>query len=708
MHNWLEHPASPTAPVELLFALRHPAEGLLTLRELIANVSDPFHERYGSYLTADELRSIVSPPAAASTAVLNWLRPHGEARLVRTGDFIHFQSSAANTTRLLGEPELRSFSHPAVSHPIVRATRTPTVPTDVAPHIELVRGLYDFPQPRRRHRRASPAAPLVEVAAAVTASPCSFAFFDFPTIVAAGGGVLNATLSWQCTGGGGGGGGGGAAAVDHFALTLTQGGKQLTARASGAGDACGTPAWAGGNPVCQLGWEVPGLVDYARADGLRVVPVFRGGGGGATLEHSHPIVPTPWATPAKLRELYNVPAPAMRRSGDGGDDEASVGATAPRNGSMAVLEFGGSFDPKDAALFAKLHGEPPPNVTVRGHNNPANPDTENTMDVQMMAAMGAGVPLAYWGYSFDKWLLDWAADVSDDPSPPLVWSLSFGEPEATADAAELTRTETELAKMAARGLTIVSTSGDWGTSDNVNCSRFFADFPSSSPHTTSAGATIITAAAVVSVASVGAGRVEVVVVARRAATDGARRRARPRTAAPSRRAAASRRSGPRRPGRPALWPATSNASTPRKASSSMRLGAATTTWRVIGGRLSPCGVGGGTSASGPIIGGLLALANAARIDAGRPPLGLVNALLYAAPPSAFNAVGSDRGTNSNQCASEPGYECCAHGLREAAGWDPLTGLGSIDFGQLLKAVRLAKPEGGARAVTREVEEPEQA
>ena len=492
-HNWLEHPASPTAPVELLFALRHPAEGLRTLHELVANVSDPFHERYGSYLTADELRSVVAPPAAASNAVLNWLRPHGEARLVRTGDFIHFQSSAANTTRLLGEPELRSFSHPAVSHPIVRATRTPTVPTDVAPHIELVRCLYDFLQPRRRHRRASPAAPLVEAAAAATAPPCSFAFFDFPTIVAAGGGVLNATLSWQCTGGGG--GGGVAAAVDHFALTLTQGGKQLTARASGAGDACGTPAWAGGNPVCQLGWEVPGLVDYARADGLRVVPVFRGGGGGATLEHSHPIVPTPWATPAKLRELYNVPAPAMRRSGDGGDDEASVGATAPRNGSMAVLEFGGSFDPKDAALFAKLHGEPPPNVSVRGHNNPANPDTENTMDVQMMAAMGAGVPLAYWGYSFDKWLLDWAADVSDDPSPPLVWSLSFGEPEATADAAELTRTETELAKMAARGLTIVSTSGDWGTSDNVNCSRFFADFPSSSPHTTSAGATIITAAA---------------------------------------------------------------------------------------------------------------------------------------------------------------------------------------------------------------------
>ena len=82
-------------------------------------------------------------------------------------------------------------------------------------------------------------------------------------------------------------------------------------------------------------------------------------------------------------------------------------------------------------------------------------------------------------------------------------------------------------------------------------------------------------------------------------------------------------------------------------------------------------------------------------DAGQPPLGLANPLLYqiaAKAPAAFHAVGSDGGANSNQCASEPGYECCPNGLREAAGWDPLSGLGSIDLAELLKhAVRGAAP-----------------
>ena len=142
-----------------------------------------------------------------------------------------------------------------------------------------------------------------------------------------------------------------------------------------------------------------------------------------------------------------------------------------RMGSQAVLEFGGSFDPADAAQFARMFSDPAPNITIYGHNNPSNPDTEGTMDVELMTALGLGVPTFYWNYPFDKWLLDWAADVSSDPSPPLVWSLSFGEPEATADHAEVARVNTELMKMAARGITVVSTSGDWGTSDNVNCSR---------------------------------------------------------------------------------------------------------------------------------------------------------------------------------------------------------------------------------------------
>ena len=66
--------------------------------------------------------------------------------------------------------------------------------------------------------------------------------------------------------------------------------------------------------------------------------------------------------------------------------------------------------------------------------------------------------------------------------------------------------------------------------------------------------------------------------------------------------------------------------------------------------------------------------------------------IYEIKASTIDSMLSDGGANSNQCASEPGYECCPNGLREAAGWDPLSGLGSIDLAELLKhAVRGAAP-----------------
>jgi hypothetical protein len=135
---------------------------------------------------------------------------------------------------------------------------------------------------------------------------------------------------------------------------------------------------------------------------------------------------------------------------------------------------------------------------------------------------------------------------------------------------------------------------------------------------------------------------------------------------------------------------------------------------VISGEMHLCGVGGGTSASGPIVGGLLALLNAERLEGGKPPLGLANPLLYSLAGGdngdngdgkdgvggggvggkggsvggghgggidggVFNMVGVDGGGNSNRCTSEPGYSCCPHGFPEAAHWDPLSGLGSLNW-----------------------------
>ena len=83
---------------------------------------------------------------------------------------------------------------------------------------------------------------------------------------------------------------------------------------------------------------------------------------------------------------------------------------------------------------------------------------------------------------------------------------------------------------------------------------------------------------------------------------------------------------------------------------------------------------------------MIALVNNARSLAGKPPLGFVTPLIYSlakSNPEVFNNVVG--GTN-NCCAGSDDKVCCKHGFEASAhGWDPLTGLGSIDYNAFLDA-----------------------
>ena len=93
----------------------------------------------------------------------------------------------------------------------------------------------------------------------------------------------------------------------------------------------------------------------------------------------------------------------------------------------------------------------------------------------------------------------------------------------------------------------------------------------------------------------------------------------------------------------------------------------------------------GTSASAPIFAGVISLLNAARIDAGKAPLGFLNPLMYSA---AANVTGSfyDVTIGSNRCGAI-GFtpQCCSHAYHAAPGWDAVTGLGSPNYAVLRAA-----------------------
>ena len=82
----------------------------------------------------------------------------------------------------------------------------------------------------------------------------------------------------------------------------------------------------------------------------------------------------------------------------------------------------------------------------------------------------------------------------------------------------------------------------------------------------------------------------------------------------------------------------------------------------------------GTSASAPVVAGMISLVNAARLRAGRSSVGWIHPILYA----SFKQVTKDITSGDNHCAMGG---CCAQGFSAAPGWDPVSGLGVLNFKQ---------------------------
>ncbi|KAH9056370.1 peptidase S8/S53 domain-containing protein [Lactarius vividus] len=84
---------------------------------------------------------------------------------------------------------------------------------------------------------------------------------------------------------------------------------------------------------------------------------------------------------------------------------------------------------------------------------------------------------------------------------------------------------------------------------------------------------------------------------------------------------------------------------------------------------------GGTSCSTPCAAGIISLLNDYRISNGKAPLGFLNVWLYGMCLSGLNDITS---------GSNPG--CNTDGFSAVPGWDPVTGLGSLDFERLVAVI----------------------
>eukprot|EP00598_Pedospumella_elongata_P007545 CAMPEP_0184969134 /NCGR_PEP_ID=MMETSP1098-20130426/1976_1 /TAXON_ID=89044 /ORGANISM="Spumella elongata, Strain CCAP 955/1" /LENGTH=558 /DNA_ID=CAMNT_0027490869 /DNA_START=52 /DNA_END=1728 /DNA_ORIENTATION=+ len=338
--------------------------------------------------------------------------------------------------------------------------------------------------------------------------------------------------------------------------------------------------------------------------------------------------------------------------------------------SQAVFEsLGQYYSPSDLSLFEKTYNIPQQDIAVDigGYVSDsecvadANNCIEANLDVQYLIAVSQTTPTTYWYEDAADSFLAWIQAVAASDAPPLVNSISYGAVENEMPKSIVNAFNTEAMKLGVQGVTIVVSSGDDGVANfqartNPKKCGYNPSFPASSPYVTAVGATMGPESGTEEIACTSdAGGV--------ITTGGGFST---KFTAPSYQAAAVKAyfNGLPKAQQPVAGYVATGRGYPDVSMAGFNYEV------VVGGKTYQVS---GTSASAPVIAAFVSLVNANRLAAGKGPLGFINPAIY----QNGAAITIDVTKGENNCAASK--VCCDQGFYAAAGWDPLTGFGSINF-----------------------------
>ncbi|KAI0769591.1 family S53 protease [Trametes elegans] len=296
--------------------------------------------------------------------------------------------------------------------------------------------------------------------------------------------------------------------------------------------------------------------------------------------------------------------------------------------------------------------------TIQGGTNPQNisqAGTEPDLDTQYTVGIATGVPVVFvsvgpQGPPGGESFLDTANFFLSENNPPSVVTTSYTHPVESGISPALAKNICNaFAQLGARGTSILFSSGDAGVGGVTNCTTFIPNVPNDCPFVTSVGATTgVNPETAAALSSGGFSNYfstpsyQQAAVSSYIASLGITY------------AGLYNRSG-------RGFPDVSAQGT------DVRI--------VVRGAQA---LVKGTSCSAPMFAGIVALLNDALLGAGRPPLGFLNPFFYSPRgAAAFTDVTS---------GSNPG--CGTSGFPAAAGWDPVTGLGTPNYEKLKAALGL--------------------
>ncbi|CAF1388931.1 unnamed protein product, partial [Didymodactylos carnosus] len=344
-------------------------------------------------------------------------------------------------------------------------------------------------------------------------------------------------------------------------------------------------------------------------------------------------------TPSLLSSLYNVSTSTLKEKRHAKSRQAVVGFSQYYD-VKSIKAFAQSFGKNFNLNIGKVYGT--------GYENKSYDGGETSLDMEYMAAMGAGIVTDYisgdtnsTGYT--QFFATLATLESNKRNVvPLVYSISYADSERTYEPNAVRMIDIHFMKMGVSGKTVFASSGDngvWAGSGACR-KRFDPYYPASSPYITSVGGTQLVRGINGSCRYIPQASgicLEEIVAYKNDLTD---------CLITSGGGFSDYHSMP-------IWQKTFVQSYLTSAS---------------------------TSASSPAIAGLFSLINDQRLKLGMKPLGFLNPLLYRLAktnPEVFY----DIITGKNNCNTQL---CCQYGFKAQKGYDPVSGLGSINHGLMMK------------------------
>lgn len=386
-----------------------------------------------------------------------------------------------------------------------------------------------------------------------------------------------------------------------------------------------------------------------------------------------------------VRETYNIPSDLV--------------VTMESNTQCTPAFYKEAWSQDDFETFYEkfLPGENVPTTIQRGNrvNNHSEPSGEASLDLQYLTSIARNATTYVWSVNGsnpfsdrDEPFLEFAQDIFEMENPPFVLSLSYSD-----DEAEIFRLSAEYArhfdilamKLGLRGVSILFASGDDGVSGlhpefaNIPaeraCEKSGPQWPSSSPYITSVGATMLkkqeagyfdTKEEIVCSSEIGGG----------ITTGGGFSNVYPMPNYQKKAVEAYLTNHPTR--------------LPQSKGFYNRNGRAYPDIAALGSQFQvivnqETRHVSGTSASTPVIAGMVTLWNDMRLKEGKPTLGFLNPLIYhifEKDQNCFNDV-----VIGNIAAMKKPNRICPESFGASAGWDATTGVGTPNFPAFSEFIR---------------------